>query len=166
MKLLSLRYFIPGRLSISQSSFLLEFLLRYKEIKGRDKQTNEEVVKYYPYLPAIFEWRGKRSRPIEGLLDSGSDGVVMPLEMAQYLGLDLVPDKKPMNVVGARIPCFTSKVDIIIGRAGRYCSTIDDVVVKIPQVGDTPILFGRNPVFELFTITFFEKDKKFLIKPC
>ena len=99
-------------------------------------------------------------------MDSGSDGIVIPLSIAEYLGLDLVLDPKPINVVAAKVPCYTSKVDVIIGRGGNYCSPLENITVKIPQVGDTPILFGRNPIFELFTVTFFEKDKKFSLNPC
>ena len=125
------------------------------------------VSRYYPMLPAILEWRGKRSRPVEGILDSGSDGVVLPLSMAKYMGLELVEKKSTMRVVGAKIACYSARVNIIIGRAGNFCSPLEAVEVTVPkEEDDSPILFGRNPVFEHFTVTFYETEKRYSMEPC
>jgi len=134
-------------------------------VVGRSRKTGEELTRFYPNLPAVLSSRTKRTQPLEGLLDSGSDGIVIPLSTAKYLELELVKEEFPMEVVGRRVDRYKSKLSITIGRGGNYCSQIDDIEVNVPVEGDTPILFGRNPVFELFLITFNEKEKKFTMKP-
>jgi hypothetical protein len=66
---------------------------------------------------------------------------------------------------GKSTPRWTSEASVILGRAGRYCSPIDKVTVSIPREGDPPILLGRDPVFELYTITFIEAEKRFMMDP-
>jgi predicted aspartyl protease len=143
---------------------LLSYQLPYKEFTGIDETTGQEVTRSYPLLPVKFRSGEKTTREVDGLLDSGSDGVVIPLSTAEYLGLKLTEDSHPMNVVGRTVRQYKSKIDIIIGRGGRY-TTISDNVVSIPTEGDTPILLGRNPVFELYKILFIEAEKRFTMEP-
>lgn len=102
---------------------------------------------------------------MEGLLDSGSDGVVVPRGIADYLELELKPAETPMRVAdGKSVKRFISKVYLTIGRGGRYCDPIE-AEVSIPAEGDPPILIGRDPIFRLFVITFVEAEKRFEMKP-
>ena len=72
-----------------------------------------------------------------------------------------------MKVVGAKIACYSAKVNIIIGRCGNYCSPLENVEVTVPkEEDDSPILFGRNPIFDYYTITFYEREKRYLMEPC
>jgi hypothetical protein len=101
---------------------------------------------------------------MNGLLDSGANGLVIPLSIAKYLELRM-EEAKPMQVVGTKVPRSTSKVSIILGRAGRYCDPITDVEVSVPQCDETPVLLGRKPVFELYDITFYESEHRFTMIP-
>jgi hypothetical protein len=144
---------------------LLPFHLNYTEVDVVDKVTHKPRIIYFPFLSCRFGSPTKTSREVLGLLDSGSDGVIIPLDLAKYLGLPL-RDADPMKVAdGKSTPRWTSEVSIILGRAGRYCSPIDNVTVSIPRDGDPPILLGRDPIFQLYKITFIEAEKKFLMDP-
>ena len=143
---------------------MIDFFFRYKTVHGRDKKTGELVTRYYPYVPAILSSGSKTAPPIEGLLDSGSDGIVIPLFIAKSLDLALEPTN-PMKVVGRMVDRYRSKVTIALGRGGRFCDPLPDVPVSIPLEGDSPIIFGRTPIFELFRITFVEAEHRFTLEP-
>jgi len=102
---------------------------------------------------------------IEGLLDSGSDGIIIPRSLATYLDLELKPAAKPMRVANGRdVERFTARANITLGRGGRCCDPIG-VEVSIPVEGDPPVLIGREPVFRLFVITFVEAERRFEMRP-
>jgi hypothetical protein len=104
----------------------------------------------------------KKSSPlIEGLLDSGSDGVVIPRSLADYLDLQLKPAARPMRVANGRdVQRYTAKASITLGRGGRCCGPID-AEVSVPAEGDPPLLIGREPIFRMFVITFVEAERRF-----
>jgi len=153
---------------------LVDFRFNYKKSVALDPSTKKPIVDastgkpvevYHPIIPIILSSQKKRSPPTEGLLDSGSDGVVIPKRIAEYLELEMKPADRPMRVAdGKDIDRFTSKVTLTIGRAGRYCDPIE-VEVSIPVEGNPPILIGREPVFRLFTITFVDAENRFELKP-
>ncbi len=142
----------------------LEFAFGYKKQIAIDKETKEEIIRYYPMVPCTLDWKGKRSKLTDGLLDSGCDGVVLPLSLAKFLELDLVLEEKPMKVVGGEAKRYKSKANLTIGRGGRYVS-FPNVEVSIPTEGDTPVLIGREPVFKPYEITFIESKRRFIMKP-
>jgi hypothetical protein len=143
---------------------LLDYSFRYKTVHGRDKKTGELVTRHYPYVPAVISSGPNRAPPIEGLLDSGSDGIVIPLFLAKSLNLEL-EKSEPMKVVGRMVDRFRSKATVTLGRAGRFCEPLKDIPVNIPLEGDFPIIFGRAPIFELFRITFVEAERRFTMEP-
>ena len=143
---------------------LIDYSFRYKTVHGRDKKTGEMTTRYYPYVPAILSSGAKKAPPIEGLLDSGSDGIVIPLFLANSLDLELV-ESEPMKVVGRLVDRYKAKLTMTLGRAGRFCDPLPDVPVNIPKEGDSPIIFGRMPIFELFRITFVEAEHRFTLEP-
>ena len=144
---------------------LLKFIFKYKKVIAVDRDTNKEVISYYPVIPCIFESGSVKSRLMEGLLDSGADGVVIPKALAEILELDLEPTDDPMVVVGDRtLERYIAKVDLVIGRGGRTVK-FKNVNLSIPKQGDTPILIGRNPVFRSYEITFIEAERRLIMKP-
>jgi hypothetical protein len=143
---------------------LIDFFFRYKTVHGRDKKTGEMLTRHYPYVPAIISSGSKSAPPIEGLLDSGSDGIVVPLFIAKSLEID-IEECEPMKVVGRLVERYRSKATITLGRAGRFCDPLPNVPINIPKEGDSPIIFGRTPIFELFRITFVEAEHWFTMEP-
>jgi predicted aspartyl protease len=120
---------------------------------------------YHPMIPCIIASEKRTSPQIEGLLDSGSDGIVIPRGLADYLELELKPAGRPMRVANGRsVERFISKASLTIGRGGRQCDPVE-VEVSVPSEGDPPILIGREPIFRLFVITFVEAEKRFEMRP-
>lgn len=112
---------------------LVDFRFNYKKSVALDPSTKKPIVDastgkpvevYHPIIPMILSSQKKRSPPTEGLLDSGSDGVVIPKRIAEYLELEMKPADRPMRVAdGKDIDRFTSKVTLTIGRAGGDTAT-------------------------------------------
>jgi len=125
-----------------------------------EANTSKPVEFFHPVIPLIVSSRTMRSPPMDGLLDSGSDGVVLPKTLADYLGLELKTAETPMRIADGRsVERYISRARLTIGRAGRYCDPVD-AEVTVPKEGRPPILIGRDPVFRLFVITFIEAEKR------
>lgn len=143
---------------------ILKYQLKYTKEIIIDEITKQKHIAYYPYIPCFFEWRGEKSIEINGLLDSGADGIVIPVGLANSLNLDLTPAKRSMKIVAGEVKYFLTQANLTIGRAGRL-TTFENVNIAVPKEGDTPILIGRNPVFEYYNITFIEPERRFLMEP-
>jgi hypothetical protein len=143
---------------------LIDFRFNYERLPFVDRITGESTDSYYPLLPVTLSWNGKSTRLLEGLLDSGSDEIVLPRFIATRLGLELVRTN-PITVVGSRSNRFESHVSLSLGRAGRICGPINDIKVSVLEGDDTPLIIGRDPVFKLFRITFIEAENRFEMLP-
>lgn len=142
---------------------LFPFIFPYKRYVVIDEDTRGEITYYYPMLPCIFEWKGIKTSPTEGLLDSGADSIVLPRRVASFLNLEM-NDTTPMRVVGRTVERYKATANLTIGRAGRFVS-FPNVEVSIPKEGETPILFGRKPIFDKYKITFIDPEKRFIMEP-
>jgi len=130
-----------------------------------EAKTGKLVEFFHPVIPLIVSSGTRRSPPMDGLLDSGSDGVVLPKGLADYLGLELKTAETPMRVAdGKSVERYISRANLTIGRAGRYCDPID-AEVTVPIEGKPPILIGRDPIFRSFVITFIEAEMRLEMKP-
>ncbi len=144
---------------------LLPYRFKYQREDAIHPTTGEVVTRFYPMIPLRLISKKRKTTDLTGLLDSGSDGIIIPHGIAQYLGLEL-EDAPPMKVAGGNdIERWTSEVSIVLGRGGRYTDEIQCREVGIPKVGDPPILIGREPVFDLFEITFIEAERTISMKP-
>ena len=131
-----------------------------------DSRTGRPMEVFHPMVPCIIASERRTSPQIDALLDSGSDGIVIPKTLADYLGLSLKQSDKPMRIANGRsIRRLTARAHLTIGRGGRRCDPVD-IEVSVPEEGDPPIPIGREPVFRLFVITFVEAEKWFGIRPC
>ncbi|MCK4817442.1 hypothetical protein KA005_16850, partial [bacterium] len=91
---------------------LLKFAFGYKKII-----THGGTINYYPMVPCTFSWTNKKSTLYDGLLDSGSDGIVVPFELAKWLGLELY-HRADMEVIGKILKRYVTKANLTIGRGG------------------------------------------------
>lgn len=135
---------------------------RYSKQNSTDRLTGEIRTIFIPKVPCRFK-NGNRTMADHGILDSGADCCVINIEMARQLDLDL-RKAQPMRVVGNdAVESYTARAELILG-SGK-CTDPIPVEVRIPAVGDTPTLIGRDPVFSIYNITFIEREKKIQLVP-
>jgi len=121
----------------------------------------------YPLIPVRFYNPNDKTikTPLfEALLDSGSDGVHLHRDIADFLGLNRLNMTKSEGM-GGKYNSYETEVGLILGRGGR---TVDFGAVKavFPENDlNVPLLIGRYPVFEEFQIIFEEYKKKFKLIP-
>ena len=142
----------------------LDFRFNYKRIPAIDSDTGEARDFFYPYVPCFLSSERRSTELLEGLLDSGSDGIVLPRRIADYLELDL-ERAPPIRVVGTRIGRYRARISIRIGRAGRLSDPITNVKVSVTEGSDSPIILGRDPLFKLYRITFIDPENRFEMLP-
>lgn len=145
-----------------------DFQFNYRRSIAIDHQTRRPILDatseaplevFDPFVPCTLSSK-TRSRSMEGLLDSGSDGMVIPRTVAKFLELDLRPSIEPMQVADGRdMDRFVSKIVLAIGRGGRFSDPVD-VEVSIPKEGNPPVIIGRDPIFRQYRITFIEAEKR------
>jgi hypothetical protein len=146
-----------------------KFAFNYSKHTVVDENTQEEIDLYYPTIPCVFASEKKKTRMTEGLLDTGSDGIVLPMGAAKYLELELEPKGKPMIVAGGlSVKQYKSKVNLTIGRGGRFVE-FKDIEITVPDTepekDKSPILIGRDPIFKYYEINFIEAKRKVIMKP-
>ena len=89
-----------------------------------------------------------------GLIDSGSDAIVIPKEIAEALELETIDKTELAQLDGSKIPCDISKIELEFGK-GHTIHKFNSRVL----ISDTPrIILGRNGFFNQFIITF-DEDK-------
>ena len=114
-----------------------------------------------------FMMNGKRGLLLTGILDSGSDSILISKDVAEFLGFhsDELPMREVMGI-GGTIQTVSTKAKIVLTDGGkRY--VIDDLPVDIDlsqNVGDLDIIFGRRGIFTEFDIEFKERQKIILFK--
>jgi hypothetical protein len=116
----------------------------------------------YPIVPIKFHYKGKRTPIIEALLDSGGDFIVIPMPIAQYLGLEL-EEAGDIDTAGGTAPLFKSIIDITIGKNERAASYKNNQI-HVSTRSDIPVLLGRNPIFEDYEITFKKQKNQLILK--
>jgi hypothetical protein len=103
----------------------------------------------------------ERRLPVPGIVDSGADGTLLPIEVAQRLGIEdgLVPNRVNAGAAGGLgFPTWKSPEEIY----GRVVAARDSGPQEwgpqmrlVPAFAHTPMaLFGRADFFKAFTITF------------
>ena len=142
----------------------LSFRFNYKRVGALDNDTKEVKDYYYPFIPCILSSERKTTREIDGLLDSGSDGVVINRSMADMLELKL-KNANSIRVAGSKIQRSVSNISIKIGRAGRFSQLFENVQVSVIEGEETPVIIGRDPIFRFYRITFIEPEHRLEFAP-
>ena len=126
----------------------------------------ERGVIFRPKIPVTLSY-GEKSLETLGLVDSGSDISIIPLGIAEFLGIDLsgrsgeVSDfhKKKIEMVYSFVNLKIEKGDVVF--------RIFQLAVRIPMKDeDQPdgIILRRDGVFREFDITFEENARKIVLQ--
>jgi hypothetical protein len=129
---------------------------RYKSV-SRPDGTNVKT----PSIPVVL--KGQESIEVVALLDSGADVSVLPLSIAQILGLDISGRRMPAFGVGGKIDTVDSKVSITVEK-GHEHYTFDIPVKVVLDRYDLPVLLGRMGFFDQFVISFEQNKEKISLK--
>lgn len=144
----------------------LSFIFKYNlppELR-RKKKPKDIPIKKYPLMPIKLYLSNKKTSIIEGLIDSGSNGLFIPKSIAEFLNLS---KGKKIDVSGICGNCkaYETKVGLILGRGGREVNFGYIKAVFPEEERNIPILIGREPVFDEYQIIFEEHRERFKLIP-
>lgn len=118
------------------------------------RDVSESVI-YRPYV-TIYIHNGNERIPVDALVDSGSDGMVIHAELAKDLGIDLsrCPHKNLGGATGSK-EGFTCDVSYEVD--GFPKDTIETKAIFVP---DLPVacLIGQEDFFERFIVQFEKRN--------
>ena len=110
---------------------------------------------YRPYI-TIYIHNGDKRVPVDALVDSGSDGMVIHAELAKDLGID--PNKCPHKSLGGATGLkegFTSEVSYEVDGFAK-----DKIKTVAMFISDLPVacLIGQEDFFERFIVQFEKRN--------
>ena len=128
----------------------------------------EERGIWRPKIPLLFNAKGIETELV-GLIDSGSDFIIIPKDIADALGIELSKKTEDADGVGGPIKLKTGRVNIVLFKKGLMKRVMRNIEVRVPvneKCGFDDILLGRKPFFEYFkTIEFDENLKRVKLVP-
>ena len=114
---------------------------------------------FFPVIDLKAQYK-KKALTIKALVDSGASYSVFRVEIADYLGIKLEKGKALyLEGICGRILGYLHTIPIIIGNKRYRCK-----VVFSREFTVSFNILGRDNFFAPFLITFYEKNKKVLIK--
>ena len=116
----------------------------------------------YPIIPIKFIYKEKETPIIDALLDSGGDFIVIPMPIANYLGLKL---KKAGSVdtAGGSTLLYKTNLNMIMGKKDKK-AIYNNIQIHVSVRNDIPVLIGRYPIFEDYEITFIKQKNQLILK--
>ena len=116
----------------------------------------------YPIVPVKFFFNGKETPFIDALLDSGGDFIVIPMPIANYLGLKM---KKAGDVdtAGGVASLYKAILNMLMGEKNNYAE-YNNIQIHISGRNDIPVLIGRHPIFEDYEIIFRKQKNQLILK--
>jgi hypothetical protein len=128
----------------------------YRTPPGLRKEKDQRKIPLYPLLNIKLYSEKCKALSFEGLLDSGADGLFLPKQIAEGLGLQKMEKIKTSGILKSEL-CYKTKVGFIIGRTKDRRIDFGMIDAAFPEnESDIPILIGRDPLFKYFEITFME----------
>jgi len=120
-----------------------------------------------PSIPIFLKGKGNTSFQFIGLLDSGADYSVIPQDVAELLGLKIDGKREKVRGIGGWMDSINEKIMVTIGK-GHENYTFE-ILVKIilgstEEIGEIPIILGRDGFFDKFKITFDQINEKVNLK--
>ena len=122
------------------------FSFKYKPIK-----LSKRII-YRPLIKLTIQGNSQ-SFDIFALLDSGSDIAVIPLDIAELLGLEFIGENKLSGITNNKLDVKQSKMSVIVGKGHEQYKFTIPVLVPINR-DFNKIIIGRAGFFNQFNITF------------
>lgn len=135
----------------------MSFFYKYKACRLEDGS-----IVHRPLIPFCLSWHSNTINTF-GILDSGSDTTIIPLEMARFLNLDLEKNNKIFGLDRNFVRVKEAKVNLTIGNDRENYTLPIAVHVPIENV-PINIVVGRQGIFDNFEITFNQLLKKIRFK--
>jgi hypothetical protein len=133
---------------------LIDMDFPYKPPPSIRHQKEIENPLLYPLVNIQLYTENGRPFNIEGLLDSGADTVFIPKGIAEGLKLPKLSEITSSGVLSSGI-CYKTKVGLILGRTKSRRVDFGYIDAVFPSTeGDIPLLIGRQPIFDIFQVTF------------
>ena len=107
---------------------------------------------YRPKIPIIISVDGVKTEVV-GLIDSGSDFVLFPREIAEAVGIKLSRKIDKADGIGGQIRCRSGLATIIL-KKGNIIKRLTNmkIYVQIDENGIDEILLGRTPFFNILRL--------------
>jgi hypothetical protein len=125
-----------------------------------DWDGKSSVVSYRPMVAAIL-MHGKRAFPIQALIDSGSDSVMIEIETAAELGIAANTGTKVQvhGITGSIDTGFRRELTIKIPGLREFTTEVT-FVPKLP----VPCILGQRGFFDAFEVKFAKKESMFYLR--
>lgn len=119
----------------------------------------EKDRQFFPIIDITLK-KGRQELNLKALIDSGASFSVFRPEVAEELGIVLEQGKKVyLTGIGGRILGYVHNVALKIGGHVFMCK-----IVFSPEFTVSFNLLGRNNFFLPFTISFFEKNRRVVVR--
>ena len=125
----------------------MPFTFRFKKEK-----ISETEYALRPKIPITLS-SGRKSKEIIAILDTGSDVIYIPQEMAEYFDLELSKDKQVCQGADTEFQYRTSKIEIEVKKAHESFKNWFDVIIPYQNPLHKDVILG-TPFLMNFKITF------------
>ena len=122
------------------------------------------TLKKAPFITVKARSKDGRRIEVDGLIDSGADNTVVPLDLAQFIGLSISGEQFNTKGIGGSVPVVSSKLSLVVEK-GHESHVIDlPAIIMTTADDDVPLILGRNGFFEHFHITFKQDSERITLK--
>lgn len=120
-----------------------------------------------PIIPLQFNLKDGTPVTVAGLLDSGSDVILIPKDIAESLELNISKKTNEIDGVGGKVKVAKSRIRVRLDDGKRVYRIPHTLEVNVQLSGNVfdDILIGRVPFFEEFIIEFNENAKRVRLRP-
>ena len=120
-----------------------------------------------PIIPLQFNLKDDTPVTVAGLLDSGSDVILIPKDIAESLELNISKKTNEIDGVGGKVKVAKSRIRVRLEDGKRVYRIPHTLEVNVQLSGNVfdDILIGRVPFFEEFIIEFNENAKRVRLRP-
>jgi predicted aspartyl protease len=131
---------------------------RYKKVSSQ---------MYRPVIPLQFSLKDGTPVTVAGLLDSGSDVMLMPHDVADSLELDAGKKTDEIDGVGGRVKVAKATARVVLDDGKRTYRIPHPLQVNVQLSGNMfdDVLIGRIPFFQEFIVEFNENARRVRLRP-